>query len=228
MPSRPCLPASSQTPAVDDPGPLPLGVVRGHLPGHEGADEVAEGVVLGLVALAPHAAEPSPGQGAGHQGRVRGRRRGAVRSTAWQVGDVATAAESALAEEYDGDATTCRACQALPAAAGPRTSGAGEVTRRRTTPRAPAAAPGPASAPAPRRTLLGSTGSGDLEVRERRARRVALEALATSHPEEFGLLLRDARAHEGLRPQSAPAAGRPATSSRRDVAVGETGPVSDD
>jgi hypothetical protein len=43
-------------------------------------------------------------------------------------------------------------------------------------------------------------GSGDLEVRERRARRAAADALAQSHEQEFALLLRDARAAEGLRP----------------------------
>ncbi|MCW2615592.1 MAG: hypothetical protein JWN08_2586, partial [Frankiales bacterium] len=64
--------------------------------------------------------------------------------------------------------------------------------------------PRPAAAPAtgagPRRPLLGTVGSGDLEVRERRALRAASEALAESHPEEFALLLRDARQAEGLRP----------------------------
>ena len=63
--------------------------------------------------------------------------------------------------------------------------------------------------PAVRRPLLGSVGSGDLEVRERRARRAASEALAQSHPEEFALLLRDARAAEGLRPLSNGAATSP-------------------
>jgi hypothetical protein len=43
---------------------------------------------------------------------------------------------------------------------------------------------------------------GDLEVRERRAKRAAWEGLAASHPEEFARLLRDARAAEGLRPSS--------------------------
>ena len=75
----------------------------------------------------------------------------------------------------------------------------GTVTRSRTTPRPPAA---PAAPAGPRPALLGVTGSGDLEVRERRARRAALEALAESHPEEFGLLLRDARQVEGLRASS--------------------------
>ncbi len=63
--------------------------------------------------------------------------------------------------------------------------------------------PPAAAAPGPRRPLLGSVGSGDLEVRERRARRTAQEALAEAHPEEFELLLRDARQAEGLRPNSA-------------------------
>ncbi len=77
------------------------------------------------------------------------------------------------------------------------------MTRTRTAPRPAAprpAADGPAAG-GPRPALLGVAGSGDLEVRERRARRAAQEALAASHPEEFALLLRDARAAEGLRAQ---------------------------
>ncbi len=66
-----------------------------------------------------------------------------------------------------------------------------------------AAEPAPA---APRRPLLGSVGAGDLEVRERRAKRAAHEALAESHPEEFALLLRNARQAEGLRPAASEAA----------------------
>jgi hypothetical protein len=64
----------------------------------------------------------------------------------------------------------------------------------------PPATPATPAEPAVRRPLLGSVGSGDLEVRERRARRAAADALAESHPEEFAALLRDARAAEGLRP----------------------------
>jgi hypothetical protein len=97
-------------------------------------------------------------------------------------------------DDYDGDATTCRACLTTPAPT-PRKRAAATVTTR-------AASPRPAGAPAERRPLLGSVGSGDLEVRERRARRKALDALAQSHPEEFALLLRDARAAEGLRTSS--------------------------
>jgi len=97
-------------------------------------------------------------------------------------------------DEYDGEATTCNVCLAAPApGARKRTA---TVTRTQTAPRPPTAA----AEPAVRRPLLGSVGSGDLEVRERRARRKALEALAESHPEEMLLLLRDARAAEGLRP----------------------------
>ena len=98
-------------------------------------------------------------------------------------------------DEFDGDSTTCQVCLTAPVVT-PRKR-ASTVVRTTTAPRpaAPAAAPGP---------RLGSVGSGDLEVRERRARRAASEALADSHPEEFALLLRDARAAEGLRPTAPP------------------------
>ena len=100
------------------------------------------------------------------------------------------------ADDFDGDATTCRTCLTTPAPTAPRKRTA-TVTTRSTAPRPPAAAP------AERGPRLGSVGSGDLEVRERRARRSATDALVESHPEEFALLLRDARAREGLRPLSA-------------------------
>jgi hypothetical protein len=99
-------------------------------------------------------------------------------------------------DEFDGEATTCVVCLTVPAPVARKK--AAPVVRTRTTPR-PAAAP---AEPTARKPLLGSVGSGDLEVRERRARRAAQEALAESHPEEFGLLLRDARQAEGLRPLS--------------------------
>ena len=101
------------------------------------------------------------------------------------------------ADDFDGDATTCRACLTAPAPSARRQSTV--VTRKAAAARAPAA---PAT-PAERGPRLGTVGSGDLEVRERRARRTANEALAELHPEEFALLLRDARAAEGLRPLSA-------------------------
>lgn len=99
-------------------------------------------------------------------------------------------------DEYDGGVATCRDCQTGRSA--PVRKKAAPVTR--TAPTRPAKA---AAAPAaPRQPLLGTIGNGDLEVRERRARRAAHEALAESHPEEFALLLRDARAKEKLRPLS--------------------------
>jgi hypothetical protein len=101
-------------------------------------------------------------------------------------------------EEFDGEATTCTVCLTAPVPSAPRKRTT-TVTRTRTAPRPPAIPATPAE-PAVRRPLLGSVGSGDLEVRERRARRAAADALAESHPEEFAALLRDARAAEGLRP----------------------------
>jgi hypothetical protein len=56
-----------------------------------------------------------------------------------------------------------------------------------------------APAPEPRGPLLGVAGSGDLEVRERRARRAALESLAELHAADFEQLLLAARKAEGLR-----------------------------
>ena len=105
-------------------------------------------------------------------------------------------------DDFDGGATTCSPCLTAPAPAPRKRSTTTTVTR--TAPRPPAAAPSPA-VPAERGPRLGSVGSGDLEVRERRARRAATEALVELHPEEFALLLRDARAAEGLRPIAPPA-----------------------
>ena len=96
-------------------------------------------------------------------------------------------------EEFDGESPTCQVCLTAPV----RKPRAAPVTRSRTTPTAARAAPEPA---APRAPLLGAVGAGDLEVRERRAKRAAYEALAESHAEEFAILLRDARQAEGLRP----------------------------
>ena len=97
-------------------------------------------------------------------------------------------------DDFDGDGPTCTPCRTTPV----------PVTRVRATTVTRRQAPRPATAPpsesGPRRPLLGTVGSGDLEVRERRALRAAGEALALSHPEEFALLLRDVRAAEGLRP----------------------------
>ena len=99
-------------------------------------------------------------------------------------------------DKYDGGVATCRDCQ----------TGRSAPVRKKTAPVTRTAPVRPAKAEAapagPRQPLLVTVGNGDLEVRERRARRAALEALAESHPEEFALLLRDARAKEKLRPLS--------------------------
>lgn len=96
-------------------------------------------------------------------------------------------------EEFEGDAATCQACLTVPV----RAKKAAPVTTKRAAPTAPPSRP---ASDGPRRPLLGAVGAGDLEVRERRAKRAAFEALAESHPEEYALLLRDAREREGLRP----------------------------
>lgn len=123
-------------------------------------------------------------------------------------------------DEYGGGATTCQDCLTAPA---PRRRAA-PVTRT-ASPRASTPAP-THSAPAaagPRQPLLGTIGNGDLEVRERRARRAALEQLGESHPEELTLLLRDTRAAEGLR-----AMGNATTPTEGDAAAdvpAEAGPA---
>ena len=99
-------------------------------------------------------------------------------------------------DEFDGGSPTCRACLTAPA---PRKRAAAPVTRTRTAPTAAPAAPAPEGRRAP---LLGTVGAGDLEVRERRAKRAAYEALAEAFPEDYAILLRQARAAEGLRPSA--------------------------
>jgi hypothetical protein len=93
------------------------------------------------------------------------------------------------ADEYDEGNSTCRTCLAGPVPK-PRKARASAVTTvRKATP----------TPPAERTPLLGVAGSGDLEVRERRARRAALDQLAELHAEEFAELLSAARQVEGLR-----------------------------
>jgi hypothetical protein len=92
------------------------------------------------------------------------------------------------ADQFDEGQTRCRACLAGPAPK-PRKGRASEVKTVR--PAAPA--------PVERGPLLGVAGSGDLEVRERRARRAALESLAEMHAADFQQLLSAARQVEGLR-----------------------------
>ena len=96
------------------------------------------------------------------------------------------------AAEFDVGLDICQPCLAGPA---PRKRAAPVVRTRATAPASPSAGP-----PLPR---TGSVGSGDLEVRERRARRAALDALVEAHPEEFDGLLQGARRAEGLRAPSA-------------------------
>ncbi len=89
-------------------------------------------------------------------------------------------------DQYDDDATSCRACLTAPP---PR-------ARKRAAPvtRSVIAEP-----PARRGPVTGTVGSGDLEARERRAKRTAWEQLAGQHAEEYEGLLQVARRAEGLR-----------------------------
>lgn len=98
-------------------------------------------------------------------------------------------------EDFDDGSPTCRACLTEPVkTTAPRTR-ASAVTTRRTAPKSPPAV----AEVGPRAPLRGVAGSGDLEVRERRARRTALDQLAETHPEDFEHLLQAARRSEGLR-----------------------------
>jgi hypothetical protein len=92
------------------------------------------------------------------------------------------------ADDFDGGSTTCRGCLAGPAPKPKKARASAVTTVRKAAP-----------APAERSPLLGVAGSGDLEVRERRARRAALDQLAELHAEEFAQLLTAARLLEGLR-----------------------------
>jgi hypothetical protein len=90
------------------------------------------------------------------------------------------------ADSFDDGSMVCRSCLTTPAPK-PRKARASAVTTVRP------------AAPAERGPLLGIAGSGDFEVRERRARRAALDQLAELHAEEFESLLQAARQVEGLR-----------------------------
>lgn len=92
------------------------------------------------------------------------------------------------ADQFDEGQATCRSCLAGPVPK-PRKARASAVKTVR--PAAPA--------PVERGPLLGVAGSGDLEMRERRARRAALESLAELHATDFEQLLAAARQIEGLR-----------------------------
>ena len=99
------------------------------------------------------------------------------------------------ATEFDGDDQMCRGCRTTPVGGAPKPAKAGPGTRTRK----PVPARTAAAAPGRRQPLLGVAGSGDFEVRERRAKRIAYEGLAEAHPEEFEELLAAARRVEGLR-----------------------------
>lgn len=110
-------------------------------------------------------------------------------------------------EEFDEGSPTCRTCASSPA-------------RRRGNPVAVARSPASAAGRAVVRRVgaVGPVGMGDLEVRERRAKRAAWEALAAAHPEQFAALLAEARGAEGLPRPAAPPSG----SGTRDVAGGHS------
>ena len=92
------------------------------------------------------------------------------------------------ADAFDEGQATCRSCLAGPP---PKVRKARASEVKTVRPAAPA--------PVERGPLLGVAGSGDLEVRERRARRAALDALAEMHSTDFEQLLAAARQVEGLR-----------------------------
>jgi hypothetical protein len=88
--------------------------------------------------------------------------------------------------EFPAGSDVCSVCLTAPAAR-PRAARASTVKTVR-----------PASAPVAR-DFRGAVGSGDLEVRERRAKKDALEQLAELHSEDYVQLLQAARRAEGLR-----------------------------
>ena len=92
------------------------------------------------------------------------------------------------ADAYDEGQVTCRSCLTGPPPRVKKARASAVKTIRPATP-----------APAVRGPLLGVAGSGDLEMRERRARRAALESLAEMHATDFEQLLAAARQNEGLR-----------------------------
>lgn len=99
-------------------------------------------------------------------------------------------------EAYDGDGAVCTPCRTGPA---PRTRQPVTTVTRTTRTTRTAVARAPQPEPGPRAPLLGAVGSGDLEVRERRALRAAQQQIIELHPEEYGQLLAAARQAEGLR-----------------------------
>ena len=90
------------------------------------------------------------------------------------------------ADQFTVGVTTCQGCLSAPA---PRVRATAVKTVRSAS-----------SVPSePRAERTGIVGSGDLEVRERRAKKAALEQLAEVHAEDYQSLLQAARRAEGLR-----------------------------
>ena len=99
----------------------------------------------------------------------------------------ATCRKVLAADAFEGDNETCIACLTAPAP---------KVRAAKATPVKTVKA---ATVPVERGPLLGVVGSGDLEVRERRARKTALEQLSELHADDYEQLLQTARRAEGLR-----------------------------
>lgn len=89
-------------------------------------------------------------------------------------------------DDYDGEATTCTPCLTAPP----------PPVRKKASPVTVSMTP---ATPVRRGPVTGAVGSGDLEARERRAKRTAWEQLAELHAEEYDALLQVARRAEGLR-----------------------------
>ncbi len=92
-------------------------------------------------------------------------------------------------DAFDGAAEVCTACVTGPPPKVRATRASAVKTVRAAT----------SAPPAERAPLLGIVGSGDIEVRERRARKTAAAQLVEMYAEEFEQLLQSARRSEGLR-----------------------------
>jgi hypothetical protein len=92
-------------------------------------------------------------------------------------------------EAFEGAAEVCTACVTGPPPKARTTRASAVKTVRAAT----------TAAPVERQPLLGVVGSGDIEVRERRARKAASDQLLEMYAEEFEQLLQSARRAEGLR-----------------------------
>jgi len=90
-------------------------------------------------------------------------------------------------DAFDGDSESCISCLTAPPPKVRAARASAVKTVRQADP------------PAERAPLLGVVGSGDLEVRERRARKTAAAQLVEMHAEDYAQLLQSARRAEGLR-----------------------------